>query len=119
MRCPNYHLKLSSNKMGHCHISATMLGITYREMAGKWIGRDGPIAWPPRSPDLTQLDFSLWGYVKNTGYQVKINDLQHMKACIRDAVAMVTPNMFQATWNEVQYCPDISCATKEAHTENE
>jgi hypothetical protein len=27
--------------------------------------------------------------------------------------------MFQATWNEVQYCPDISCATKEAHTENE
>ncbi|KAJ8938602.1 hypothetical protein NQ318_020864 [Aromia moschata] len=23
-----------------------------------WIGRDGPILWPPRSPDLTILDFS-------------------------------------------------------------
>ena len=23
----------------------------------RWIGRDGPIAWPPRSPDLTPLDF--------------------------------------------------------------
>ncbi|KAJ8960985.1 hypothetical protein NQ318_020289, partial [Aromia moschata] len=24
-----------------------------------WIGRDGPILWPPRSPDLTILDFYL------------------------------------------------------------
>jgi hypothetical protein len=39
----------------------------------------GPIARPPRSPDLTPLDFFLWGYVKNTVYQVKINDLQHQK----------------------------------------
>jgi hypothetical protein len=23
---------------------------------GRWIGRGGPIAWPPRSPDLTPLD---------------------------------------------------------------
>ena len=23
----------------------------------KWIGRDGPISWPPRSPDITPLDF--------------------------------------------------------------
>jgi hypothetical protein len=26
-----------------------------REMAGRWIGRGGPIAWPPGSPDLTPL----------------------------------------------------------------
>jgi hypothetical protein len=25
---------------------------------GRWIGRGGPIAWPPRSPDLTPMDFS-------------------------------------------------------------
>jgi hypothetical protein len=47
-----------------------------RELARRWIGRDRPIAWPPRSPDLTPLDFLLWGYVKNTVYQVKINGLQ-------------------------------------------
>jgi hypothetical protein len=34
-----------------------------REMDGRWIGRGGPIAWPPRLPDLTPLDFFLWGYV--------------------------------------------------------
>ena len=26
-----------------------------------WIGRGGKIAWPPRSPDVTPLDFSVWG----------------------------------------------------------
>jgi hypothetical protein len=34
--------------------------------------------------------------VKNITYQVKINELQHLKARIRDAVATVTPNMLQA-----------------------
>jgi hypothetical protein len=37
-------------------------GLTVREYLNKtfpnrWIGRDGPIAWPPRSPDITPLDF--------------------------------------------------------------
>ena len=30
----------------------------------KWIGRGGPVAWPPRSSDLTLPDFFLWGFVK-------------------------------------------------------
>jgi hypothetical protein len=35
-------------------------------------------------------------------YQVKINDLQHLKVRIRDAVATATQNILQATWNEVE-----------------
>lgn len=27
----------------------------------QWIGRFGPVRWPPRSPDLTPMDFFLWG----------------------------------------------------------
>jgi hypothetical protein len=72
---------------------------------------------PPRLPDLIPLDFFLWGYVKNIVYQVKNNDLQHLKPCTRDAVATVTPNMLQATWNEVEYRLNICRATKKAHNE--
>jgi hypothetical protein len=78
-------------------------------MAGKWIGRGGPIAWPPRWPDLTPLNFFLWGYVKNIVYQVKINDLQHLKA--------VTPIMLQAMWHEVECHLDICRVTKGTHIE--
>jgi hypothetical protein len=63
------------------------------------------------------MDFFLWGYVKNFVYQVKINDLQHLKAHIRNAVATVTPNMLQATQNEVEYRLDMCHATKGTHIE--
>ena len=32
------------------------------------VGRDGPISWPPRLPDITPLNFFLWGYVKDIVY---------------------------------------------------
>jgi hypothetical protein len=87
-------------------------------MTGRWIGRDELIAWPPGPPYLTPLDLFLWGYVKNTVYQFKINELQHLEPRTRDAVATVIPNMLQATWNEVEYRLDICRTTKGAHTCN-
>lgn len=35
----------------------------------RWIGRGGPALWPPRSPDLTPLDFFLWGTLKEIVYR--------------------------------------------------
>ena len=35
----------------------------------RWIGRDGPILWPPRSPDITPWDFFMSGYVKDIVYR--------------------------------------------------
>ncbi|KAK3894978.1 hypothetical protein Pcinc_001271 [Petrolisthes cinctipes] len=44
----------------------------------KWIGRVGPIAWPPRSPDITPLDFYLWGHLKSRVYATQINTRQEL-----------------------------------------
>jgi hypothetical protein len=63
------------------------------------------------------VGFFLGGYVKNIVYPVKINDLQHLKALIRDAVSTVRVNTFQATLIEVEYRLDICSATKGAHIE--
>jgi len=30
----------------------------------RWLGRGGPVAWPPTSPDITPLDYYLWGHIK-------------------------------------------------------
>ncbi|KDR19265.1 hypothetical protein L798_06685, partial [Zootermopsis nevadensis] len=35
-----------------------------RAFPGRRIGRDDPVPWPPRSPDITPLDFFLWGHDK-------------------------------------------------------
>ena len=37
----------------------------------RWIGRGGTTNWPPRSPDLTPLDFCLWGWMKSEVYRIK------------------------------------------------
>jgi hypothetical protein len=44
------------------HIVHDYLNVNF---PGRWVGRGGPIAWPPRSPDLTPLDVFLWGSVKD------------------------------------------------------
>ena len=48
----------------HIHRCSTWFPRVTRQMVA-WIGRSETIAWPPRSPDLTPLDFSVWGYVKD------------------------------------------------------
>jgi len=30
----------------------------------RWNGQGGPMAWPPRSPDLIPMDVFLWGHTK-------------------------------------------------------
>lgn len=45
----------------------------------EWIGRNGPIRWPPRSPDLTPLDFFLWGYLKTEVYKQRSNDVDELR----------------------------------------
>jgi hypothetical protein len=34
-----------------------------QQFMGSWIGRRGPVEWPSRSPDLSPLDFYLWGHL--------------------------------------------------------
>ncbi|CAM1324679.1 Uncharacterised protein r2_g3343 [Pycnogonum litorale] len=55
-----------------------------------WIGRRGPVEWPPRSPDLSPLDFYLWGHLKAMVYQVKIRDINHLKERIINAITSIT-----------------------------
>ncbi|KAJ4434057.1 hypothetical protein ANN_16376 [Periplaneta americana] len=49
------------------------------KVSDRWIGRGGPIAWPPRSPDLNPLDFYLWGHLKSLVYSSPVPDLQSLR----------------------------------------
>lgn len=87
------------------------------EFPNRWIGRDGPIQWPPRSPDITPLDFFLWGFVKDTVYSTKVHNISDLKHRITAAISQVTESMLQRTWSEIDYRMDILRATKGAHIE--
>lgn len=59
----------------------------------KWIGRGGFVQWPPRSCDLTPLDFFLWGYIKDRVYVTSPTTREDMEDRIRDACGTITPEM--------------------------
>ena len=48
-----------------------------KSFSNRWLGRGGPVAWPPRSPDLTPLDYYLWGHMKTLVYETRSIQEQH------------------------------------------
>lgn len=62
-----------------------------------WIGTQGPVNWPPRSPDLTPLDFFLWGHLKNLVYDHHNppRTLQELEGRITAACSQITPGMIR------------------------
>lgn len=66
-----------------------------------WLGRRGTIEWSPRSPDLTPLDFFLWGHLKHQVYQVRIRNLGHLQERIIEACDEIRQN--QAMLQNVQH----------------
>jgi hypothetical protein len=63
-----------SSKKVHTHIVREFLDMHF---PGRWVGRDEPNPWPPRSPGITPLDFFLWGYV--TGIEYGLDALHDTK----------------------------------------
>ncbi|KAJ8943757.1 hypothetical protein NQ318_011969 [Aromia moschata] len=74
------------------------VGLT-NNLEEKWIGRYGPICWPARSPDLSPLDFFLWGFSKEIVYRQPIgHNTDLLKTRIIQAVAQVNQEMIDSTY---------------------
>lgn len=56
----------------------------------RWIGRLGPILWPPRSPDLNPLDFFYWGCLKDKVYAKPIRSEEELRQRVFDAARTIT-----------------------------
>jgi hypothetical protein len=66
---------------------------TVRAYPGRWIGRGGPIQWPPHSPDLTPCDFWLWDMVKERVYSRKVPNINELKDRIQTVVSSIPSEM--------------------------
>ena len=51
------------------HYTRHMRDYVNESFPNRWLGRGGPVAWPPRSPDLTPLDYYLCGHMKTLVYE--------------------------------------------------
>ena len=60
------------------------------------MGQYGPTRWPPRSPDLTPLDFFLWGYLKEKVYVTPPRDLDDLKERVENTCRQLTPDVLRS-----------------------
>ncbi|GBN63354.1 hypothetical protein AVEN_236727-1 [Araneus ventricosus] len=80
-----------------------------------WIGLGDVSPWPARLPDLTPLDFSVWGFVK---YQVYHPLLPELKSRITTTLGLIDVNMLTNLWQELICRWNICRVTKGSYTEH-
>ncbi|GFU27646.1 putative DD41D transposase [Trichonephila clavipes] len=78
-----------------CHTSRATIDLLKDTFGDRLISRFGPVNWPPRSCDLTPLDYFLWGYVKSLVYADKPQTLDHLEDNIRRVIADIRTQMLE------------------------
>ncbi|GFU63084.1 transposable element Tc3 transposase [Trichonephila clavipes] len=78
-----------------CHTARTTIDLLKDTFGDRLISRFGPVNWPPRSCDLTPLDYFLWGYVKSLVYVDKPQTLDHLEDNICHVIADIRPQMLE------------------------
>ncbi|GFU73091.1 DUF4817 domain-containing protein [Trichonephila clavipes] len=78
-----------------CHTTRATIDLLKDTFGDRLISRFGPVNWPPRSCDLTPLDYFLWRYVKSLVYADKPQTLDHLEDNIRRVIADIRPQMLE------------------------
>ncbi|GFW20082.1 uncharacterized protein TNCV_2320231 [Trichonephila clavipes] len=78
-----------------CHTARATIDLLKDTFGDRLISRFGPVNWPPRSCDLTPLDYFLWGYVTSLAYANKPQTLDHLEDNIRRVIADIRPQMLE------------------------
>ncbi|GFV77458.1 DUF4817 domain-containing protein [Trichonephila clavipes] len=78
-----------------CHTARATIDLLKDTLGDRLISRFGPANWPPRSCDLTPLDYFLWGYVKSLVYADKPQTLDHLEDNLRRVIADIRPQMLE------------------------
>ncbi|GFV92167.1 transposable element Tc3 transposase [Trichonephila clavipes] len=78
-----------------CHTARATIDLLKDTFGDNLISRFGPVNWPPRSCDLTPLDYFLWGYVKSLVYADKLSTPDHLEDNIRRVIADIRPQMLE------------------------
>lgn len=93
---PHYHCDVRA------HLDATF--------PNTWIGRRGSIEYPPRSPDLTPMDFFFWGYLKDRVYRTQPRTIDALKLEIERQCREIPNELFrdvcESTGSRYQRCLD-------------
>lgn len=68
----------------------------------RWIGNGGAIEWPARSPDISPLDFFLWGALQNFIYKNEVGTPEELERRIRNAFGRIRRRSIERTVAKIE-----------------
>ncbi|GFX92487.1 transposable element Tc3 transposase [Trichonephila clavipes] len=98
-----------------CHTARATIDLLKDTFGDHLISRFGPVNWPPRSCDLTPLDYFLWGYVKSLVYADKPQTLDHLEDNIHRVIADILPQMLEKVIENWTSRLDYIRASRDSH----
>ncbi|KAJ4433742.1 hypothetical protein ANN_16053 [Periplaneta americana] len=105
---------------GHpVHFSLRVRNFLNEHFFNRWIGRGGPQAWPPRSPDLTPLRYYLWDDMKRMVYATEVDTREQLRNRIIAASELIknSPRTIQSATNGHLRRAEICIAAQGGHFE--
>ena len=83
------------------------LALDVNVFPNRWIGRGAPVQWPPRSPDLTPMDFFIrGGKMKCLVYETPIDTPEELVARVTEAAAIILET--QSFARRYQLCINVN-----------
>ena len=82
---PNFHELFFKQDGAPPHYALRVRDYLNKVFPQRWFGRRGSIEWPPRSPDLTPMDFLFGDVVKNKVYEKNPKTINELKDYIHGA----------------------------------
>ena len=79
------------------------------------ISRFGDVEWPARSPDLSPLDFFVWGYLKSRVYRENPTTIDQLKEAIRTEIGLVSSHMTAEVMRDMRKRIDLCIASNRRH----
>ncbi|KAJ4450186.1 hypothetical protein ANN_01593 [Periplaneta americana] len=79
------------------------------------------LPWPPRSPDLTPLDFYLWGHLKAVVYATPVNDAEGLLQRVENACQLIRDDnmVFERTRQSCVRCAQACVNNGRGHIESD
>ena len=101
------------------HFGVNVREYLHNTFANRWIGRGGPVGWPPRSPDLTPFDYYLWGHMKSLVYSNNPQTRDHLIQCIMTAAQSIRddPGTLQRATSSIIRRAEMCCEAAGGHFE--
>lgn len=100
------------------HVSRVALSWLEDHFGERVISLKTQTPWPPHSPDLTPLDFYLWGFIKSQVYRKSPKSLSELKNAIRQVTRGITPDTCRRVIGEVARRTDLCILRNGGHIEH-